>query len=170
LRPVLKAISLALAVWWIPVLNGVMLGFYSSVIGKSVRNSVLLALTGSLTATAVYFLVNSFGPKLPLIGELPILLAISAFGTALAVYFSYFSAVRSSTIRFTPEGLEMEFYAKDLQEVDEILTKELGDCELEHVEAVGEERVKVRKRCGEVTLEYEAVREGKRVKVRSRLH
>ncbi|MGC9105057.1 MAG: hypothetical protein ACP5HQ_01325 [Thermoprotei archaeon] len=170
MRPVIKAISLALAVWWIPVLNGVMLGFYSSVIGKNVRNSVLLALTGSLTATAVYFLIYYFGPKLPLIGEFPILLAISAFGTALAIYFSYFSSVRATKIRFTPEGLEIEFYAKNLQEVDEILTKELGECELEHVEALGEERIRVRKRCGDVTLEYEAVKEGKRVKVRSWLH
>jgi hypothetical protein len=170
LRKALKALSVALAVWWIPVLNGVITGLYSSTLERTVRGSVLTSLFGSLSASAVYIAVDTFVQRIPLIGHYPLLLFISALGISLSVYFAYFSTVRSATIRLTTGALELEFYADSLEEADSTLTRDLADCKTREMRLFGEDRASVIKECGRVVVEYEAWKEGGKVKVRARVH
>jgi len=137
---------------------------------RTVRGSVLTSLFGSLSASAVYIAVDTFVLRIPLIGHYPLLLFISALGVSLSVYFAYFSTVRSTTIRLTTGALELEFYADSLEEADSTLTRDLADCRTREMRLFGEDRASVIKECGRVVVEYEAWKEGGKVKVRARVH
>jgi len=164
------SLPVALATWWIPILDGVIVGFVTGFYERRRDRAVSSALISSIAASALYVYIAFRVLTVPVLGNLlPVLsLIFSVVGISISVLVSQAVSSRTTFSVLSPDSAEMEFYAKSNEEIEKRLEVLGGNCGEPIYEVLSEDKVVVRRKCNGYDLIYEILREGKgfRVKVR----
>ena len=164
-----KLIPLAIAVWPLPVLNGLVIGIASATDGGSIKGSVRTALVSSVAAFSFYFALSQLVKGLPVISDLLLLAVVSALGIAIAVYLSIYVRLRSTYTVMTWDGLTVEYYVKDFAEVEKGL-QQLGlKCSQPSYHIEDENHVTMTYQCGEGVVTVDVKKDWKYLRVRAEL-
>ena len=164
-----RLIPLAIAVWPLPVLNGLVIGLASAAGGNSIKASARTAVVSSVAAFSFYFALSQFVKGLPLIGDLLLLTIVSVLGTAIAVYLSVYIRVRTTYTVMTWDGLTVEYYVRDLAEIERGL-KSLGlNCSQPSYHIEDENHMTMTYQCGEGIVAVDVKKDWKYLKVRAEL-
>ena len=164
-----KVIPLAIAVWPLPVLNGLVIGLASAAGGGSIKGSARTAVVSSVAAFAFYFALGQFVKGLPLIGDLLLLTVISVLGVVIAVYLSVYIRVRTTYTVMTGDGLTVEYYVTDLAEIEKGLQALGLNCSQPSYHIEDENHMTLSYKCGEGVVTVDVKRDWKYLKVRAEL-
>ena len=164
-----RLIPLAIAVWPLPVLNGLVIGIASATDGGSIKGSARTALVSSVAAFSFYFALSQLVKGLPVISDLLLLTVISALGMAIAVYLSIYVRLRTTYTIMTPDGLTVEYYAKDLNEVEKRFEQIGLKCSQPSYHLENENHMVMTYQCGEGIVTIDIKKDWKYLMVKARL-
>ena len=164
-----RLIPLAIAVWPLPVINGLVIGLASAAGGSSIKGSVRTALVSSVAAFSFYFGLSQLVKGLPVISDLLLLAVISALGIAIAVYLSIYVRLRTTYTVMTWDSLTVEYYVKDVAEVEKGL-QQLGlKCSQPSYHIEDENHMAMTYQCGEWAVTVDVKKDWKYLRVRAEL-
>ncbi|QKR00247.1 hypothetical protein GWK48_07540 [Metallosphaera tengchongensis] len=167
MRSLKYSIPIALAVWWLPILNGVIVGLVTGFSERRRDVALISASVSSVLATAVYVFLAYKVLDVPLLGNLlPVFTVIfSLIGISLSVTISYLVSNRTTFSVITPEGADMEFYVKDNSEIEQRLSSLTAGCGEPSYNILDENNVTVTRKCNGYEIEYNVKKEGRMYKV-----
>ena len=155
-------IPLALAIWWIPIFSGLILGFVSSFLNKEYKKGIFSVLLSSIIASAFYIALAFYVLKVPILGNLLPTFAIifSAIDTALSLLVFNFIFYKSSFSSITADGMYSEFYVSSREEVEDRLKELLINCGDPKL-TLSEDKISVHRECTGYVVDYDIVEAGK---------
>ncbi|BCS92408.1 hypothetical protein L3N51_02131 [Metallosphaera sp. J1] len=161
------SIPVALAVWWIPILNGIIVGLVAGFSERRRDTAVISAGIGSLIASALYLYLAFKVLVVPILGNLlPVLSVIfSIVGISLSLLSSYLVSNRTTISVVTPEGAEMEFYARNNDEIEQRLSSLTQGCGNPSYNVIDENNMIVTRKCNGYELQYQVRKEGRGYRV-----
>ncbi|BBL46343.1 hypothetical protein [Metallosphaera sedula] len=160
-------IPVALAVWWIPILNGIIVGAVAGFSERRRDTSMVSSGVASLIGSALYLYLAFKVLVVPIFGNLlPVLAVIfSIVGISLGLLASYTISNRTTVSVVTPEGAEMEFYAKNNDEIEQKLSSLTQGCGNPSYNVIDENNMIVTRKCNGYELQYQVRKEGRGYRV-----
>ncbi|AWR99081.1 hypothetical protein [Metallosphaera hakonensis] len=161
------SIPVALAVWWIPILDGVIVGLVSGFSERRKDTAPISSLIASSLASALYVYLAFKVLVVPFLGNLlPVFSVIfSVLGIASSVLISYAISGRTMFSVVTPDGAEMEFHAKNNSEIEERLGSLINGCGEPSYNVIDENNMIVTRKCNGYEVQYRVRKEGKGYRV-----
>jgi len=169
LRVKLKyTIPLAIAIWWLPIISGLILGFVTSFLEREYKRGLMTLAISSALASALYIFLAFYALKVPFLGNLlPTFSVIfSVIDLVIAYLIFNFTFYKSAYSSISPEGIQSEFYVSSREEIEERIKDLLVACGEPHM-TLSEDKIIVHRDCSGYTIDYEMVEAGRnRYKVR----
>ncbi|AWR93323.1 hypothetical protein [Acidianus brierleyi] len=169
MRSLKYSIPLALAIWWLPILGPIIVGLANSFLERKLYSSIISSIISSAIASTVYIFLAVKFLFVPLLGDLLQFLSIilSIVGIGISAFVAFLVSRHMVYSYYNENSLNMEFYAKDQDEIEDRLRPFYENCS-SPVYSFSENKIIVKRKCSGFTLEYEMTKEGKgyRVKVR----
>ncbi|WP_369610505.1 hypothetical protein [Sulfurisphaera javensis] len=155
-------IPLALAIWWLPILSGLILGFVTSFLEREHKKGVLTIILSSLIASAFYISLAIYVLKVPFLGNLlPTFSVIfSIIDTVIATLTFNFIFYKSSYSTITTDGMYTEFYVSSREEIEDRLKDLLVNCRDPQL-TLSEDKISVHRECSGYIVDYEMIEAGK---------
>ena len=152
------AVPLAIAIWWLPIISGLILGFVTSFLEKEYKQGLVTIVISSGLASALYIFLAFYVLKIPFLGNLlPILSVIFSIVDVVIAYLIFnFSFYRSTYSTISPEGIYTEFYVSSREEVEDRIKDLLVSCGDPHL-TLSENKIIVHRDCSGYSIDYEMV-------------
>ncbi|AEB95831.1 MAG: hypothetical protein QXR57_07195 [Metallosphaera sp.] len=161
------SIPLALAIWWVPIIDGVIVGAVTGFSERRRDSAIASSFIASLIASSLYVYLAFKVLTVPLLGNLlPILSIIfSIVGIAVSALVSYVVSGRTAISVVTPDGAEMEFYANNNEEIEQRLSSLTNGCGDPSYNVIDENNMEVTRECNGYQLQYKVSKEGRGYRV-----
>lgn len=155
-------IPLTIAVWWIPILSGLIVGFVTSFLEGNYRRGLFTLLTSSGLASAFYIVLALYVLKVPFLGNLLPTFSIifSAVDIVIAYLVFSFTFYKSAYTKMTQEGIYSEFYASSREEIEDRIKDLLIECGSPQLN-LSEDKISVHRECSGYIVDYEMIEAGK---------
>ena len=163
LRVKLKyTVPLAIAIWWLPIISGLILGFVTSFLEKEYKQGLVTIIISSGLASTLYIFLAFYVLKIPFLGNLlPILSIIFSLVDIVIAYFVFnFSFYRSTYSSISSEGIYTEFYVSSRDEIEDRIKDLLVSCGNPQL-TLSENKILVHRDCSGYIIDYEMVEAGK---------
>jgi len=155
-------VPLAIAIWWLPIISGLIIGFVTSFLEKEYKRGLATIIISSGLASALYIFLAFYVLKVPFLGNLLPTFSIifSAVDLVIAYLVFNFTFYKSAYSSISPEGVYSEFYASSREEIEDRIKDLLVACGDPQM-TLSENKIIVHRECSGYIVEYEMIEAGK---------
>jgi len=167
-------IPTTIAIWWLPIISGILLGSIVSVFEEKYKRGLATIIVSSGLASALYIFLAFISLRIPFLGHILLIVSVifSIIDTVLAYFLFNELFYIIPKVSISSKSIKILFYASSMKEVEQRVSEMIEGCNIEHVKpqiTLKKGKMIVKKECPGAVIKY-VVSKAKKNKYKVRMH